>query len=389
MKAIKIVSIMLIMALFLPSQLLYAQDKASADSTGLPGDNFSLQGALELFKKSSSLEDFEKRLNDKSNNVNNLDLNGDDKVDYVKVTDKMDKDAHAIVLRVNVNAKESQDIAVIAVEQTGAKSAVVQIIGDKEIYGEEVIVEPLDKDESSVVSPRSKGPYAPEVRSVIIIVNVWHWPVIQYMYMPDYMAWHSPWYWGYYPPYWNPWRPYPWHYHYQHSMHYYNHCHVVYVHRTTHARNVYNPYRQSSPTVNRRIAQNNSNRPAGRAAARPVENGRAVEKRPVDNTRVVKPAARPVEGTQGSRKTKPTREATPQRSTPNREAPATRSPERRTAQPIPQRQEPRQAAPRQQPQQTPRAAPQQRQPQMRTAPPQQRSAPASRPPAQNGSRRGR
>ena len=30
------------------------------DSTGLPGDNFSLQGALEMFKKASSPEEFEK-----------------------------------------------------------------------------------------------------------------------------------------------------------------------------------------------------------------------------------------------------------------------------------------------------------------------------------------
>jgi hypothetical protein len=34
-----------------------------ADSTGLPGDNFSLEGALELFKKSASPEEFEKLLN--------------------------------------------------------------------------------------------------------------------------------------------------------------------------------------------------------------------------------------------------------------------------------------------------------------------------------------
>ena len=43
---------------------VWAQDDvAAADSTGLPGDNFSLEGAIDLFKKAESPEDFEKLLN--------------------------------------------------------------------------------------------------------------------------------------------------------------------------------------------------------------------------------------------------------------------------------------------------------------------------------------
>ena len=77
--------------------------KAQEDSTGLPGDNFSLQGALEMFKQSSSIEQFEKLINTESNNVNNLDLNGDGEIDYVKVIDKADKDVHAFILQVAVS----------------------------------------------------------------------------------------------------------------------------------------------------------------------------------------------------------------------------------------------------------------------------------------------
>ena len=40
-----------------------AQESSENDSTGLPGDNFSLQGALEMFKKASSVEEFEKLIN--------------------------------------------------------------------------------------------------------------------------------------------------------------------------------------------------------------------------------------------------------------------------------------------------------------------------------------
>ena len=61
-----------------------------SDSTGLPGDHFSLQGAVEMFKKAGSIEEFEKLINTQSNNVNNLDLNADGEIDYVSVIDKSD-----------------------------------------------------------------------------------------------------------------------------------------------------------------------------------------------------------------------------------------------------------------------------------------------------------
>lgn len=45
--------------MLLMANKLFAQN-ASTDSTGLPGDNFSLQGALQMFKESKSLEEFER-----------------------------------------------------------------------------------------------------------------------------------------------------------------------------------------------------------------------------------------------------------------------------------------------------------------------------------------
>src|SRR3989304_10443472 len=120
---------------------LKAQD-SEEDSTGLPGDNFSLQGALELFKKANSPEEFEKLINTKDNNVNNLDLNEDGETDYIRVIGKMEKDVHAFVLQVAVSETENQDIAVIELEKTGDASAMLQIIGDDDIYGEQTIVEP-------------------------------------------------------------------------------------------------------------------------------------------------------------------------------------------------------------------------------------------------------
>ena len=96
------------------STQIKAQDQS--DSTGLPGDNFSLEGALNLFKQASSPEDFEKMLNTESNHVNNLDLNEDGDIDYIRVISKMEQDVHAFILQVPISESENQDIAVIELE---------------------------------------------------------------------------------------------------------------------------------------------------------------------------------------------------------------------------------------------------------------------------------
>ena len=65
---------------------LYAQ--TSEDRLGLPGDNLNLAAVLDIFQKSPTLEDFEAALNADTSKVNNLDLNNDNQVDYIKVIDK-------------------------------------------------------------------------------------------------------------------------------------------------------------------------------------------------------------------------------------------------------------------------------------------------------------
>ncbi|MGC4035779.1 MAG: hypothetical protein QM764_07445 [Chitinophagaceae bacterium] len=123
------------------------------DSTGLPGDNFSLEGALAMFKKASSPEEFEKLINTENNGVNNLDLDGDGNIDYIKVIDKMDGDVHAFVLQVAVSENENQDIAVIELEKNGTSNAQLQIVGDEDIYGEQKIAEPSSDDATGFVAP--------------------------------------------------------------------------------------------------------------------------------------------------------------------------------------------------------------------------------------------
>jgi hypothetical protein len=234
-----------------------AQNLSGIDSTGLPGDNFSLQGALSMFKKASSPEDFEKLINTEDNGVNNLDLNEDGQIDYVRVIDKADKDVHAFVLQVAVSENENQDIAVIELEKTGNDQAVVQIVGDEDLYGEEVIVEPAE-DGNAYVQPMEEtitgGPYIDESRlnAPGIVVNVWFWPSVRFIYGPVYRPYVSPWRWRHYPGWWRPWRPLGWHAFYPRFHRYHPACVVVHTNRVVRAHNLYRPARVTSVTVRTR-----------------------------------------------------------------------------------------------------------------------------------------
>ena len=245
----------------LSSTAWFAQSQPVQDSTGLPGDNFSLQGALELFRKSQSIEAFEKLLNTENNNVNNLDLDGDGQIDYIKVIDKSSSDAHAFILQVPVSETENQDIAVIELEKTGRESAQLQIVGDEDIFGEELIVEPNDEGAtSSMMMPVSAMPYQNSAalpareNDIRVIVNVWAWPVVRFVYAPSYVAWVSPWHWNRRPMWWRPWRPVSWVVWGPRRAVFAPRYVVVHHHRTVRARQVYRPARMSSTIVHTRYS---------------------------------------------------------------------------------------------------------------------------------------
>lgn len=238
-----------------------AQNKSGIDSTGLPGDNFSLQGALAMFQKASSPEDFEKLLNTEDNHVNNLDLNGDGDIDYIRVIDNSDKDAHAFVLQAVVSEKESQDIAVIELEKTGDTTAILQIIGDEDIYGEQVIVEPGEgenEDGAFIYTEDNGVAHGPNANfnydNPRVVVNVWFWPSVRFVYGPAYRPWISSWRWRHYPGWWRPWRPMRWHVWHPFHRGYHRHCAIVRTHRVIRAHRVYTPVRMTSVSVRTRNA---------------------------------------------------------------------------------------------------------------------------------------
>jgi hypothetical protein len=206
------------------------------DRLGLPGDNLNLAAVLDIFQKSPTLEGFEAALNSDTSRVNNLDLNSDGKVDYIKVYDKADGDLHTIVLQVDINDQESQDVAVIFVEKKG-NDIDIQMVGDEDLYGKDYVLEPSTDNSRRPAQTRNPGykgeqtvinnyyyntnnnnyDYTPNYAPVVS-----SWVIIQYMYSPFYRPWYSPWRWSYYPGWYRPWNPWYWdtyHYHwyYHHS----------------------------------------------------------------------------------------------------------------------------------------------------------------------------
>ena len=249
-------SYFLIACLSLLSLSLAAQDsyEPGVDSTGLPGDNFSLQGALEMFKQAASPEEFERLLNTEDNHVNNLDLDGDGETDYVRVIDKMEKNTHVLILQVPVSETESQDIATIEIEKTGESNAILQIVGDEDIYGQEVIVEPNGDEGGTAYEPSrlNHGPSMGIEQPDGIIVNVWLWPSVRFVYAPAYVVWRSPWRWRAYPTWWRPWRPAGWHVFHPYQRPYRTHFVVVRTNRVAFARTMYRPVRSTSVIVHTR-----------------------------------------------------------------------------------------------------------------------------------------
>lgn len=264
----KLILTSIIIALFTTGTALRAQER-NEDYLGLPGDNLNLYAVMKLFQESKTLEEFEKNLNDENSRINNLDLNGDNMTDYIRVFDNVDGDVHNIVLQVAINARENQDVAVFTVQRYANGNVEVQLVGDEDLYGKNYIVEPIfdESDNMQTPNPGYTGNAALiNGQPVTVIrttrVEIAAWPLIRFIYLPGYSVWRSSWYWGYYPPYWRPWSPFYWHYyygyHHNYYDYYYGHYRVWHSHRYQRWNDYYYSSRRSySPAVRERINTGN------------------------------------------------------------------------------------------------------------------------------------
>lgn len=246
------------------------------DHLGLPGDNLNLFAVMNLFQNSETLEDFETNLNNPNTMVNNLDLNGDNLVDYIMVMDYKNGNTHNIVLRVALNRFEFQDVAVFNLVELRNGRVHIQLIGDVALYGPNYIIEP---NFAETPNPGFRGNRRGHARRDVAVVHTTYyevasWPVIVFITRPTYVVWRSNWHWGYTPIWWNPWRPHYWHFYhgYHYNWHTYYHRYYRPWHQPRHI-TYHNHYvvniRNYSPTVvvnvNQGTYNNTYTRPETRA----------------------------------------------------------------------------------------------------------------------------
>ena len=133
-----------------------------------------------LFGEAKNLEDFEMRLNDPELEVSNLDLNNDNRVDYLRVVESIENNSHLVLIQAVVDREIYQDVATINVEKNNYNSINIQIIGNRNLYGTNFIYKPV------------------YYRTPTLLSLFWN---------SNYRAYYSNWKWNYYPKHYYSWQP--------------------------------------------------------------------------------------------------------------------------------------------------------------------------------------
>ncbi len=162
---------------------MHAQDRTTvtANSSDI-SDNLDLRAVASIFGDSRDLADFEQRLNDPKMQISNLDLNGDNRVDYLRVIEATENGLHLIIIQSVLDRDVFQDVATIEVERDRNNNVQVQVVGDVYMYGNNYIYEPVYVTRPAIFNVFWTNYYRPYI---------------------------SPWYWDYYPTYYYGWNPYP------------------------------------------------------------------------------------------------------------------------------------------------------------------------------------
>lgn len=105
-------------------------------------NNLDLRAVVSIFGESSSVEDFEFRLNHPSMQISNLDLNNDFKVDFLRIIETTENNSKLIILQAVIAKDSFQDVATIELNQTSKNKVQMQIVGNPFFYGNNYIYEP-------------------------------------------------------------------------------------------------------------------------------------------------------------------------------------------------------------------------------------------------------
>ncbi len=159
-----------------------AQDVTVVSPASEAAEGLNLHAVAELFKDTKDLEAFEKTLNDPDIGVNNLDLDDNGEVDFIRVVEQADEDVRLIILQAALGENEFQDVATIEIEKNGEETYNMQIRGNEVIYGVDYYVAPVH-------------------------VHIHTWPIFSWLYHPHHHPYISVFHYHRHPHWWHPWRP--------------------------------------------------------------------------------------------------------------------------------------------------------------------------------------
>ena len=157
---------------------VFAEDRVIVVSSADQDHNLDLAVVAEVFKESRSLQEFERTLNDPDEHINNLDLNDDGQVDYIRVIEEEKVGSRVVILQAILGDNMFTDVAYIDITGENGNYR-MQIRGERELYGDNYY-------------------YIPESRNL----STWNIFVDYYGHWDS--CYVSPYYWGYYPSWWSP-----------------------------------------------------------------------------------------------------------------------------------------------------------------------------------------
>lgn len=138
-----------------------------------------LQAVAAAFAEAKSVKEFEMLLNSSRYMINNLDLNGDGYIDYLRVLETRKGYYHALLIQACIAPGLFQDVATLVAERR-TNLLYVEVIGDPYLYGYNYIVRP-----TFVKRP----------------------PMWDMFGKPTYTTWNSPYYHGHWPSYYQRTKP--------------------------------------------------------------------------------------------------------------------------------------------------------------------------------------
>lgn len=160
-----------------------------------------LQAVAAAFAESRNAQEFELLLNSSRYMINNLDLNGDGYIDYLRVLETRKGHYHAFLIQACIAPALFQDVATLVAERR-ANMLYVEVVGDPYLYGYNYVVRPTFYNRPPM------------------------WDVFG---RHNYVTWHSPYHYGHWPHHYQQTKPiYLSHYQAYISTYMTNHhyCHV-------------------------------------------------------------------------------------------------------------------------------------------------------------------